>query len=149
MGSGEDPITYEYGYEDRTIHGIILLKCIEGCYQDHNFIFSTQEASESLKTEHLLGCGGGGEAPDLFLPKGTGASQRHCLFTFDQNAWWINDERSSNGTFLLIRNHEQFMANSISNAVPLFQRIPNHPRGEYFDSAVILVAKYTFMLQKI
>lgn len=137
--------TYEYGAEDMKMHSSILFTCLEGPYQGNNFKISTKvRNSETIKDNFMFGCGGGGEAPDIFIPRETGISRKHCEFRYDnENNWFLWDERSANGTFLLMKTFEELNRKIHSRAIQLF----GNNTSDFF--AVILINRYTFVVRKI
>ena len=139
--AGDSTTTYAYEEEEKEIHSTITLHCLDGPYLDNKFRFSTRTREGPSKPTHMLGCGGGGEAPDFFLPKETGVSRRHCDLNFKNNEWHIYDSRSLNGTFQLLKTFDQYQSKRHSNAVPLFE-------SEADGMRVILLSKYTFIVGK-
>ncbi|OMJ82790.1 hypothetical protein SteCoe_16440 [Stentor coeruleus] len=136
--------TYEYTTEDMRMHSSILFSCLEGPYKDNNFKITTKvKNSDQPKDNFMFGCGGGGEAPDIFIPRETGISRKHCEFRYDsENNWFLWDERSANGTFLLMKTFDEYNRKVHSRAIQLFGNNTSN------DFAVILVNRYTFVVSK-
>ena len=138
---GDSPVTFAYEEEEKEIHSTLTLQCLEGPYKDTPFRLTTRTREGPRKINYMLGCGGGGEAPDLYIPKETGVSKRHCELIFD-NGWHAYDRMSLNGTFLLFKTFDQYHAKSHSNSIPLFA-------SEAIQSIIIMISKYIFIIAKI
>ena len=86
--------------------------------------------------------GGGGFAPDIFIPRETGLSRKHLVLDYIENEWFLKDDSSTNGTYILAKNQEQYEKKKQSAAFPIFSDITSN------DFAVIIVGKYTFAVRK-
>ena len=127
--------TYHYTVQNLLINSKLILKCLEGPYVDQCFLRSSETA-----TVHLVGRGGGGVAPDIYIPAEYGVSRKHLELRFENGYWLLIDEESVNGTFLLIKNFNQIATQQISRPVELFSQITTQ------DKATILLSKYTLFI---
>ena len=79
--------TYEYEQSDFKMISSITMTCLEGPYVDNTFRITTKTREAGVfKEEHILGSGGGGVAPDLYIPRESGVSRKHATLVFKENA---------------------------------------------------------------
>ena len=135
----DEGVSIKLAIENALLYCFPKENCLQGIYQDTHFSFSTISPEGSVKRMFIIGCGGGVNTTDLCLAKSTGASMRHCELRFENNEWQINDERSLNGTYILLKSFDQFRSKRISNLIPLFQK-----EHEYLNA--ILLSKYIFTI---
>ena len=138
--------TYQFSNESIVTHSDIKFEFLEGPYINQSFIRTTEvrdNSSNQLGSLHKIGCGGGGEAPDIYIPSEYGISRRHADLIFEDGHWSLVDERSTNGSFLLIKNYSQFVGRQTSTPVELFSERTSE------NMATLLLSKYTFFIHKI
>ncbi|OMJ79012.1 hypothetical protein SteCoe_21041 [Stentor coeruleus] len=134
----------EYEIEDTRMHSTIYFSCLEGLYKDINFKISTKvKNSDQIKNFFSFGFGIEDQSPDIFIPRETGISHRHCEFRYDnENNWFLYDEKSTNGTFFLMKTYEELNSKVHSRVIQLFEN--NNPE----NFAVIMINRYTFSVRK-
>ena len=132
--------TYTYEQSDLKMDSSITMTCLEGPYVDNTFRITTKTREAGVfKEEHILGCGGNGISPDLYIPLRTGVNRLHLTLVYQKLAWNYLDIASTNGTFLLMKNNEEYKAMKNSRPKPLFR--------EGCNEVGVLVSGYTFFLR--
>jgi FHA domain len=151
--AGDDPTTYLDQDNLMIVQSTLTLKCFEGTYKDQTFRLNTKTRTQARIMTHMLGCGGGGEAPNLFIPKEVGVSRKHCEFKFLENEclWVLEDEKSTNGTFILFKNLQEYQYKENSKLIPIFPQKNADPLTKVSNESdcTLLISKYTFFISKI
>jgi hypothetical protein len=101
----------------------------EGLCQGTCYEFYTQTSNPSIKKlTHTIGCGSGGVSPDFFMSPSLGISKIHAQLTFDEasRTWSISDNVSTNGTYLLMKNFEQYSRKQYSSLVNIVENGLSH-----------------------
>ena len=141
--SGESETTLFFNDDEGQMHSFITLECIEGIYKGNKFQMTTKTRDPNTrKLNHMFGCGGGGEAPDMFIPKESGVSRKHIELIFNENdqSWEVVDFRSTTGTYIYLKNNLQFKNRDYSRAFPIFKEVAQ------YSNRTILVGKYVFFI---
>jgi FHA domain len=127
------------------LHSNLFLKCLDGPFKDQSFKLPTRTKSpQERKNVHIVGRGGLGYSPDLFLPTETGVGRKHCEFRFieEENKWVLEDENSLNGTYILFKTLEEYKLKRYSNLSPIFSRISS------ISDCTLLISRYIFYISK-
>ena len=140
--------TYRYSQDDYINYSSITISCIEGCYPNNRFIFSTKTRNPKItKNEHVFGSGGNGIGPDLYIPREigplsikTGISKEHMKLIYT-DCWSYYDGGSLNGTFLLMKDSDEYNHQLNSTCKNIF--------FDGINGTTILVSGYTFYLHPI
>ena len=126
------------------INSALILECLEGFYIGCIFYLNTKtNNSNTKKLKFVFGSGIGEDACDVFIPGNSGVSRKHLDLTFNQESltWQINDTKSSNGTYLYLKNATQFRDKSYSQEYPLLEDISQS------INKTIIIGKYSFLIK--
>ena len=120
----------------------VILSFIEGAYKDQKFRVSSIEMAREKNSAYILGCGGGGVTPSLFIPRETGVSRNHVSLVYKQEelSWYFIDMKSLNGTYFLFKNLTQFEQKIYSFPKPVFENLAS------YTGCTIMVGRYIFFL---
>lgn len=141
--NGESEATFHYDENEEQMNSIIIMECVEGIYNSNKFPFTTKTRDPNTKKlKHMFGCGGSGEAPDMFIPRESGVSRKHIelIFNEETQCWEVCDISSTNGTYLYLKNITQFKNREYSRVYPIFTSLAQ------YSNRTILVGKYVFYL---
>ena len=124
---------------------ILYLKYLTGPLKD-----TTTRLKSDEKHTFAVGCGGNGNVPDLFLPRDTGVSRLHSTLTYSpqDGTWRLKDEGSTNGTFFLLKSHQQYETKEPSELYPIYSQNPLELHGLSFEKfRVFNFGDYSFLLR--
>ena len=110
-----------------------------GAFGNKHRRFSTIKKDGTFKDTFLVGRGCFGVEPDLRLTGCVGS--KHMEFEFRGQEWFLTDLLSKNGTYLLIKNHDQYSDKIPSYPSKLFE---NFLDGESIDD--IVIDRYSFAI---
>jgi hypothetical protein len=142
--------TIYYNYDENIVHSKIKLICFSKPYEGQEFTLKTEvyKKENELKAIHTIGSGGDPQfPPDIFIPKDKGISRVHAqlIFNPDTKTWSIADRSSTNGTFRIIKNEDQYSNRKPSELCKLF----NAGYDLNGRMALLTVCNYAFFITKL
>ena len=133
----------ETGDVTSEVHYEFLKGELFGAFGEKIRRFSNVRRNGEIKNTFLVGKGAYGVEPDLRLSEGGCVSGKHMEFEFKRQEWFLTDLESKNGTFILMKNHDQYNDKIPSFPTKLFENVQD---GEYFDT--IALDRYSFVIQR-
>ncbi|OMJ94095.1 hypothetical protein SteCoe_2873 [Stentor coeruleus] len=116
----------EYFDENDIIHSELEFEYIDGPY-DYGFgnrtkVVSTRDKkNKGIKTEFIFGRAGPGKQIDFCGELDGYAEDEHMKLSYLNGSKWVAvDLNSNNGTFIQLKNYDQFIGRNVSKAMPLF-----------------------------